>query len=170
MSRIVLNILPSEGYLASVGRLLKREVRRGLSLVYLSVRMPYAQVLDLAKDSSIRPDDVFVIDCSGVKRDSVEEPHNSFFIPSPQSLTALAIAANEVVTGISGPKMVVLDSLSTLLLYNDAAVVAKFSNFMINALRSRDIDFHLLVLDSDAGNPMVKQVESFVDEVNRNAL
>lgn len=86
---------------------------------------------------------------------------------SPQSLTYIGIAINESVKRLSGEKVLLLDSLSTLLIYNDANAIAKFSNFLINTMRSLDVDTSILALESDINKDTIKQIESFADEVKR---
>lgn len=66
--------------------------------------------------------------------------------------------------------MLFLDSLSTLLLHNDPLSVGRFANFLINKMREYDIALALLTLESDMNKDIIKQVSSFVDEVNKPKL
>ena len=66
---------------------------------------------------------------------------------------------------MQGKKVLFLDSLSVLLIYNEANTVAKFSNFVLNKMRSLGIDTIILALESDVKKDVLKQISSFVDDI-----
>ena len=58
-----------------------------------------------------------------------------------------------------------LDSLSTMLVYNDYRTISKFSNFILNTMRNNEIDTFILALKSDSDKDLIKYVEALADEV-----
>ena len=48
---------------------------------------------------------------------------------------------------------------------NDSNTIGKFSNFLLNKMRASDVDTIMLALESDADKNIIKQIESFSDEV-----
>ena len=68
---------------------------------------------------------------------------------------------------VSREKILLLDSLSTLFIYNNEDVVGKFSNFIINKMRTNNVSSVFFVLESDMNKKIMKTIESFVDEVRK---
>jgi hypothetical protein len=92
---------------------------------------------------------------------------NCVFIESPQNLTSISIAISEAVKGLEGKKVLFLDSLSVMLIYNDANTLGKFSSFLLNKMRVSDVDAVVLALGSDMDSKLIKQIEAIVDEVRK---
>ena len=63
---------------------------------------------------------------------------NCIFITNPQSLTELSIQITEAVNG-GKYEYVLIDSINTLLVYNDSNVIQKFIHFIINKLNALEI-------------------------------
>jgi len=125
--------------------------------------------LNMFKKEGIDTKRFFYIDCIsqqiGFNRE--EEYENCIFLENPTQVTQIAIAINKAIDNIPGEKAVLFDSLSTLLIYNNEDVVGKFSNFIINRLRLKNVSTVLIVLESDIDKRIIKTVESFVDEVKK---
>ena len=64
-------------------------------------------------------------------------------------------------------KILLIDSLSALLVYNSEDIIGKFTNFIINKMRLTDVSTIIICLKSDADRKIIKTIESFVDEVKR---
>jgi hypothetical protein len=109
---------------------------------------------------------ILFIDCiSQQLKEKTKNADNCVFINSPQNLTAISIAVNEAIRSISGKRMLFFDSLSILLIYNDAITLGKFSNFILNKMRASDVDMILLALESDTSKDIIKQIETIADVV-----
>jgi len=80
-------------------------------------------------------------------------------------LTGLSIAITKAIENFPGEKMLFLDSLSTMLLYNNEEVIGKFSNFILNKMRLQNISTIMLTLYADADKKIIKTISNFVDEV-----
>ena len=59
----------------------------------------------------------------------------------------------------------ILDSLSTLLIYEEPSTVIKFSHSIISAFRSREVKAVLTCLEGDVGSELIKDLSMFVDKV-----
>jgi hypothetical protein len=80
----------------------------------------------------------------------------------------MSIAINTVTKKSHSPKALFLDSLSTLLIYNNDNRVGRFSNFLINRLRSTGVDAAFIVLDSDVDKRVISIIKLLVDEVKND--
>lgn len=87
------------------------------------------------------------------------------YVASPENLTDLCEAVADAVHAISGRnKFVFFDSLSTLLLYNDATTVARFAHFLTGKIRSWGAGGVLLSLDGSS-DALTMQLSQFCDAV-----
>jgi len=166
MARIVLYLVPPENYFESVVRIFKTCLK-GHRVTYVTANKPYATLSAMFKKAKIRPEGIFFIDC--VTRETsphqVHEPDNCIMIDSPKNLTAIGISISKSMAYIPGKKALFLDSLSTLLIYHDAGVIARFSSFIINQMRLECIDFCIIALSSDMDKDVISKISSFVDKV-----
>ena len=96
------------------------------------------------------------------------ETENCMFVEGPQDIVGISFAINAGIEHMPGDKILFFDSLSTLLMYNDEFVVGRFSNFIVNKLRANCVSGVILALESDFEKDILKNVQSFVDEVIKN--
>jgi len=167
MAKTILIIIPPEKYFRGVLSLLKREVKKE-NIIYVTINKPLSHLTNLFKRERINTDKIFFIDAIskhvGVKE---EEPKNGLFLESPAQITELSIVINKATEHLPGKKTIFFDSLSTLLIYNDESSIGKFSNFIINKMRSKDISTIMIALESDMDKKVIKLITSFVDEVKK---
>lgn len=167
MTKTVLYVINSENYFQKIVEILRKDVK-DKTVVYVTTNKPYKNLLDLLKGKKLRHK-FFFVDCiskSILGKESIDEKAGDcVYVESPQSLTSISIAINETMKHISGTKTLFLDSLSTLLIYNDAVTIGRFSNFLINKLSMYDVNIIVLSLESDIDKDIIRKIQSFVDEV-----
>lgn len=169
MVKTVLFILPSEQYFKCVLSILKKEVKKE-KVIYVTTNKPCNHLMNLFKEEGINARNIFFIDCISKQvkaKEKEKEPENCLFLESPQQITGLSLAINQAIKLMPSEKMVFFDSLSALLIYNNESVIGKFSNFIINRMRSENISTVMIVLESDMDKKIIKTIESFVDEVKK---
>ncbi len=170
VNKTILYILNPENYFGKVIDIFKNELK-GKDVVYATTNKPCGHITTLFKEAGIA-NKIFFIDCisrSVMGSRTEEEPENCIFIDSPQNITAISIAITKSVENLSGEKNLFVDSLSTMLMYNDANMIGRFSNFFINKMRIAGVDTIILALESDIDKDIIKKIEAFVDEVKKNA-
>lgn len=167
MTKITLYTIDPEKYFNKVVKILKLVKKDGL--IYVTTNKTYDSVIKICQKNKIDPKTIFFIDCISkqVGIDKNKEPENCLFLESPQSLTSIGIAISQSVNYFKKSTVLFLDSLSTLLIYNDAATIYKFSNFLFNKMRSEKIDTIILALESDIEKDIIKQIQSLADEVRK---
>lgn len=115
--------------------------------------------------AGIDADGVHFIDCvssfNGVP--PVSSPR-VLHLESPALLEKIALRVDHVLRRLQGPKFVVVDSLSSLCLYNDEGMVSEFTHALVNRLRMQHVHAALLLVDrpgsalQDILRPMVDAV------------
>ncbi len=154
-----------ERYFENVVKILREDVG-GESVIYVTTNKPYSHLNEMLSEDGVDTDGIFFIDCiSRQVLDVRGEFHNCLYVDSPDDVTALAMAVDNATRHLDGDKLLFLDSLSTLLLYNDEKVIGQFSNFIINRMVVSGVSSIIMALSSDMEKDVIKKVMSFVDEV-----
>lgn len=140
------------------------------TLIYITTNKPYSHVSRVLEEKGIDVGNIFFIDCIsaylGEKPDA--DVDNCFFIDSPENLTDTSIAIDKAIEVISGEKVLLLDSLSVLLVYNQATRAGKFASFIANKMRASDVETVILALESDMDTDVINQIKTVVDEVRQD--
>ena len=89
---------------------------------------------------------------------------NCMFVSSASALTELSITLNKVAaTGkFDG---LLLDSLSTLLIYNKPGTVCKCVHSIINKMKAAEITTVFTALEGDTNSQVLKELGMFVDNI-----
>jgi len=148
-NKIVLFLVDPIRYMKRNLSILKLLVNKNMfSGIYITVNRPFDTVMNIMKEDGINTEKIFFIDCItnmvptsdrislGSKR-KLEKTKNCIFIPSPSRLTEIGLALSEALAGVENPqnKFLYLDSLSTLLIYNDIDTIVKFVHFLTTRIR-----------------------------------
>ena len=170
MKEILLYIVPSTNYFQNVCNIIKEHICPGKFLIYVTTNKSTNHLKGIFEGMKINAQEIFFIDCiSKSIGDLNKEDKNCICLEGPQEITGLSIAINKAVQAIPGEKVLFIDSLSALLIYNDDCTIAKFSNFIINKMRINNVKTIIIALDSDADTKTIKIVSSFADEVKKDA-
>jgi len=166
MVKTILYVLKPQNYFESVIDIFKSEINDH-SIIYVTMSKPYSHILNLFTEAKLQTDKIFFIDCisAQVMKSTDKAPDNCIFVESPQNITAIVLAISESVSRLPGEKLLFVDSLSTLLMYNEARVVGKFSNFIINKMRTENVNTSIFALESDTDKDTIQTIETFVDQV-----
>jgi len=136
------------------------------SCVYVSVNKTYSNLMNLIKKKSINSDKLFVIDAITPHSAEPKDAENAIFIGNPRALTDISISATSAINNLpKGERVLFFDSLSTLLVYNDAGTVTKFSHFLINKMKEWKISGVIISLEKETDAKLSSQLSQFVDRV-----
>lgn len=178
-------VLTSPDNYQSVAREIVRYLagERGMPGVYATVNKPASALKDemgvAARNicfvdaitplvSAIRQSgEMFVVSKRGIEYAIPQGSDGCVYVKSPENLTDISTAISESMDAISSEdKFMIFDSLSTLLLYNDAASVARFAHFLTGRLRMWRARGVLLSVENGSGE-LVSQLSQFCDTVVR---
>ncbi|MFH1359187.1 MAG: hypothetical protein ABIH37_04830 [archaeon] len=165
MSKSTLEIINSGKYLESVSSIVKNKSKEG-QIIYITTNRLVKNLIKHFKESKIQVDKILFIDCISKRVGKIdEEIKNCLFLESSRSLTSIGLAITQCIKNLSGKKIVILDSLSTLLIYNDENTTGRFSNFLINKMKYKEVDFVIFALKIDLDRKIIKHIVSCSDEV-----
>ena len=96
----------------------------------------------------------------------IPEAPQCIFLSSPADLTNLGIAITETLHRVpEGKRCVILDDISTLLLYSPSDTVLKFLHFMVTKLRLQDVDGILFSVDKVLAPQILAQMQILMDTI-----
>lgn len=148
-NKIVLFLVDPRKYMKRNLGILKCLVNQNkFSGIYVTINRPFDTLTKVMKEEGIDIEKIFFIDCitkmvpasehfSLSSKSKLEKTRNCIFIPSPSRLTEIGLALSEALAGVENPqnKFLYLDSLSTLLIYNDIDTIVKFVHFLTTRIR-----------------------------------
>lgn len=146
---------------------LKVLINQGLFGLYVTINQPYITLQNLFNREGIDLNRLFFIDCiTQTAGGRAERTSNCLFINSPSSLTELGIALTQAIQAMPpGKKFIFLDALSTLLIYNEAGTIAKFSHFLINKIKLLGLTGVVMSVEKEMDERLLTQIEQFCDKV-----
>jgi KaiC/GvpD/RAD55 family RecA-like ATPase len=117
--------------------IIKYVVSKKKKLVYLTVNKNVSDLIELLKEEEIQTDEIIFIDAitgmSGGKEISGKKYH---YIDSPRNLTGAMIELDEIMETLSNEEnYLVLDSITTLLIYNKESAVEKVVHSLSSKMR-----------------------------------
>lgn len=127
--------------------------------IYVSLNKPQESAEQLLKKGGVKTDKLFFIDCvtSEKKREDV------LHIP-PMQLDKLAYAIRTFIKEIDGKKFLVIDALSTFLIYNDENKVAAFVKEVTEYAAQNDVTV-IAFSPKTKGEELLNKIFNFFDKV-----
>jgi len=134
--------------------------------VYLTFNKPYNTMKHIIEKENIDSRMIIFIDAitlpSGGKATNSER---CLYLDDLRNLSDLAVVIDEAIESIPlEKKFLLLDSLSTLLLYNNTGSVAKFIHFLTGKLRIWNLDAIFLSLELESDAEFLDQLSLFCDK------
>jgi hypothetical protein len=150
-------------YLSLIEYLTKREKMRG---VCVTITRTAASLIKLLKERDIDTDGIYFIDCISKISGSAEECENCLYVSHPSNLTDISLAVTNGLNKLGdGKKFFIVDSWSSLLIYNDNKKVLGFSNFIINKLRAKETNGLMVTLQAKTDEEFANSLSVFCDKV-----
>ncbi len=114
--------------------------------VYITCTLPSKVVLDQLTAENIKADNIHFIDAISFMVGSPHDEHSqTIYVESPTMLEGIMLKVDTWLKKLKdGKKLVFLDSVSTLGMHNDPALMSEFLHYFVNNLRGRGIRTVLL--------------------------
>jgi KaiC/GvpD/RAD55 family RecA-like ATPase len=134
--------------------------------IYITINRPYENMIKTLKKNGIDVKKLFFIDCiTQTVGGNPEKKEGVLFVASPQSLTDIGIALSEALESIKAPdKFLFLDSLSTLLIYNNSGTIAKFSHFIASKMRLKGFKGIFISIEKETDATLIRILSQFCDK------
>ncbi len=160
-------MLDANKYMSQINAVLKKESNQ---IIYVTTGKSASTLIESFTKGKIDTKNIFFIDCT--TKNSIAEPKKGLNkiinLQSPESLTAMSLAITECVKKIRGKNItIVMDSLSSLLIYNEEMIVSQFMNFLVNKVRSMEVNLYLLAINGNAEKYAIQQISTTVDEIKK---
>lgn len=163
---VILFKVDAKEYLNTKITILKEIVRDDAATVYVSLNRPCSVLIETFKKNKINIDKIFFIDCITKAVGEAEETKNVVFIDGPKHLTNLSITIIEAIKTLPFKnKFLVLDALTTLLIYNSPEIVLGFLNSMSNKMRILKVNSIWLSAEKELDPKIESRLDQFIDKV-----
>ena len=159
----VLIIIPAEKLIETNTKILKRYItEKKNDVVYVTVNKPFSTLIEHFQKEKIKTDKIFIIDAIS--------PHevragNAVFIKSPKQLTNISITTTSTIKKLKKAKILIFDSISTLLVYNKFEIVKDFIHFIANKMKELKVTFVMTCIKEMTDKKTISQLRAFVDNV-----
>lgn len=112
-----------------------------IKCIYVTCTIPARVVLEQLSSENIKADNVYFIDAISYMVGSTgEDRTQTIFVESPTMLESIMLKVDTWLKKLKdGKKLVFLDSVSTLAMHNDGALLSEFLHYFVTNLRGRGI-------------------------------
>ncbi|MFC2163101.1 hypothetical protein ACFLRF_05420 [Candidatus Altiarchaeota archaeon] len=133
--------------------------------VYISVSRPYDYIQVAMSEAEVDSDQVFFVDCISQMAGKVGlKADNVVFVENPGSLEEVSMYLDRMLAKVTTEKkFLFLDSLSSLLIYNNEKSVKEFTHFIINKMRLERIAGVVLSTEKKEAEEMIKTLIPMCD-------
>jgi KaiC/GvpD/RAD55 family RecA-like ATPase len=161
---VVLALIDPIKYQDAVLELLRFFTARVPRGVYVSLNKPYSVLSKTFEKAGIACNSLYFVD--GITNvPSIQEEKGHACLGSGVGLSNLCIGISKAINETNEDKFLFLDSLSTLLIYNDSKAVAKFAHLLTEKMRRWNTSGSLLTVEMNAERDVVSQLAPFCDKV-----
>lgn len=134
--------------------------------IYTTFTKPHKVVLKNLKKNTINTDRIFFIDCATPVSESAEiSGTNKVIFCQPQSLTNISISITTALKNLPKNKntVLILDTITTLVLYNDVNTVIRFIRHLSGEIRKYGVKSLLFTLEEESNKSIISEVSHFCD-------
>lgn len=164
---VVLVVAPSDNVDAINTDIVRHYTTKGGICIYVNVSKPYTTMERRFEKADADTDNIFYIDCAtalaGVE---VDRAANAVFL-KPSDLTHISLTIENALESLPGgrDRVLLFDTLSTLMLYNDDQMVSKFAHSLMTRLRGWEVKSIILTLSEETDERIMSQLRQFADRV-----
>ncbi|MFH0861731.1 MAG: hypothetical protein V1875_01760 [Candidatus Altiarchaeota archaeon] len=140
--------------------------KRGMGGVYISVSQPSESIANAMKEAGIPDGNVRFIDCisRSAGRGQTQKTDNTAYIENPSSLEEVTMYIDLMLKAVQKPKkFIVLDSISSLLIYNPDKSVREFTHFVINKVKLEKNTGIILSIEKKEAEDLIKTIAPMCD-------
>jgi archaellum biogenesis ATPase FlaH len=129
--------------------------------IYVSLNKNHKSVEAILKKEKINTKNIFFIDCI-----TSEKEREDVIIVQPSQLDKLAYAIKSFINEVKGKKFLVIDALSTFLIYNDENKVAAFIKQTIEYASQNNVEV-VAFSPKTKGEELLNKIFNFFDKVRK---
>jgi archaellum biogenesis ATPase FlaH len=147
---------------------------QGNALLILS-SLPVSQLLERASDFQFDParyvenGQLVIVDCISRMSDQKEisQSRNLIYAQSPADLAEIALRVAQGMTFLKqkGERWLILDSITTLSLYNSTGGIVRFMQYLLSKLKILDFDGVMIVVRDEISDSMIQSLKQYCNKV-----
>lgn len=131
--------------------------------LYISLNKPYETICKELKQNNLNNNRIYFIDGVSKETGKFSNLDNCFCLEDPSSLTELLLLT-KTLCDEGKIKFILLNSLNTLLLYNDTKTVEKFIRSLINNARKLNISVIIMSPKEKSKEDILAEITQFCDK------
>ncbi len=139
---------------------------KGYNGIVLSASRPYANLLTLYRNNGIDTERILFMDCITKSQSSTPpQAGNVMYLDGLSALTNISISIDKAIKQTVGNKFIFIDSLTTLLIYNEPGVFARFIHSILTKTRINGVNSLLIYLESETNREVRAEITQLCDRV-----
>jgi archaellum biogenesis ATPase FlaH len=131
-------------------------------IVFVSLNKTSESLEKIFREKQINASKLFIIDCMAGASSSAE-----VIQVKPTDLDKLSFVINSFIKEIEGKKLLVIDALSTLLIYNNENKVARFVKSVTEFATGKEVEVIALSPKTE-GEELLNKIFNFFSKVEKN--
>lgn len=137
--------------------------------VYVTISRPYNALLKQYDELINNSKNIKFVDCVSRISGISTTDSNCTYVESPTMLEKLGLEIINLFKEADerSEKFLIIDSLSTLMVYNDPDIVTKFFYYLVNITRSRSIHSAYLVIEEEEVDKQIKKLINLTDKIEK---
>ncbi|MEI7961245.1 MAG: hypothetical protein WCI04_02820 [archaeon] len=162
----IILLLPRAQHELRYLRLAKYFADNKLPGIYLTLNKGISEILNLMHAQNINTDKITFIDAVTRMSDGVEVENDKFiYLESPDDMTELNRESDNAISAMKkGEGFFIIDSVTTLLVYNKAVIVEKFLHRLSQKIKNSELQGIFLAADS-TDKETLDTISQFCDDV-----
>ena len=161
---VVLLNTPPEKYFDTAINSTNLMLKKGKTGVYITASRPYRFITREMQKRSVDTKNLLFIDCISFMSGE-HSAGTCTYIENPAALEEISMHIGSLLSEIeSDEKFLIMDSISTLLIYNSPGSVKEFAMFLINKLRLEGVDGILLAIEKELPEDLEQILISMCDK------
>ncbi len=161
--KLNLLLIPNKQYTKGILKLSKYLSDNYKKICYVSLNEFYDSLSTNLEKVNADFDKFFIVDAiTKTANTNILEKSNAIFVSSPNALVELSLAITDCLEN-QNPDVLILDSISTLLIYEKESTVTKFVHSLIGKIKVAGSDCYLTALEGDSENETISDLGMFVD-------
>jgi len=163
---VVLVAVESEQQAEAITALLKIYINeKNMNGLYLSISAPYEQIKNITESAGIQTDRLYFIDCiSQMAGTTTAKTEKAVFVENPSSLEEVNMYIDKILMRMPEPKFMFMDSISSLLIYNNERSIEEFTHLVINKMRLEKLGFVIITLKQKESEQLAKTLVPMCDK------
>jgi len=134
-------------------------------ICYVTLNKTYNSLVELFKRHNVSTKNMVFIDgiSKSLKPTATTKEDNVYFVSSPRALTELSIMITKLLKS-KAFSYLILDSVTTLTIYEKKEIVAKFMASLVNKVKESDVGAVFYAVGERESDPFIKECCMFVDK------